>query len=310
MSHHFRFSVQASGPTDAPGWVALARRAEELGYDTLTMADHFDDDMAVTPTLAFVAGATERLRIGSQVFANDFRHPAVLAKDAATLDVLSGGRLELGLGAGWQSTDYERTGFTLDRPGVRIERLTEAITVIKALFGGGPVTHHGRHYRIEGLVGLPPPAQRPHPPLLVGGGGRRILTLAGAEADIVGINPNLAAGVIDDRAGPSATAAATHQKLAWIRDGAGARFDRLELQTRIHVAAIADDREMVAAALAPALGIDPDDAVESPHALVGTVDECVDHLQWMRDTYGISYITWGSASMEEMAPVVERLAGR
>ncbi|MCB0994419.1 MAG: TIGR03621 family F420-dependent LLM class oxidoreductase [Acidimicrobiales bacterium] len=311
MSHprRFRFGVQASGPTDAAGWISLARRAEELGYSTLSMADHFDDDLAVVPTLATVAAATTELRIGSLVFANDFRHPALLAKEAATLDVLSGGRLELGVGAGWQTTDYEHTGIPLDPAGVRIDRLGEAIEVVNSLFGPDPVTYDGAHYRIEGLVGRPSPVQSPRPPVLVGGGGRRILTLAGRLADIVGVNPNLAAGVIDDRAGPSATADATRCKLAWVREGAGDRFDDLELQTRVHIAAITDDRDGLARTLAPVLGIDATEALASPHAVAGTVEECIDHLRRVRDDHGISYITWGSDSLESMAPIVEALAG-
>lgn len=309
MSHPFRFGVQARGPVDADGWPALARRAEELGYATLSMADHFDDAMAAMPALAVAAAATRELRVGSLVFANDFRHPALLAKEAATLDVLSGGRFELGLGAGWQTSDYDRSGVVLDPPSVRIDRLGEAIEVVKAFFSGGPVRFEGVHYHVRDLEGTPLPVQRPHPPLLVGGGGKRILSLAGAQADIVGVNPNLAAGVIDQRAGPSATATATERKLAWIRDAAGARFDTLELQTRVHLAMITDDRWALAQALAPALGLDPDDALVSPHAVAGTPDECVEHLRRTRDRFGISYVTWGSEVMEEMAPVVERLAG-
>ena len=305
----FRFGVQARGLTGAEGWREMARRAEGLGYDVFCMPDHFDQGPAPMVALAFAAEATTTLRLGTMVLANDFRHPAALAKEAATLDVLSGGRFELGIGAGWQTSDYHSTGISMDRPGVRIERLGEAVAIIKGLLAGETVTFSGRHYSIEELEGLPKPVRPGGPPLFVAGGSERVLRLAARTADIVGVNPNMAAGVIDNRVGSSATAEATAAKIGWIREGAGDRFEGLELHSRVHVAKVTDDKQSFAGALAPALGLDTDQALASPHSMIGTVDEVADKLVRQRDELGISYIGLSIESMEEMAPVVARLAG-
>lgn len=273
------------------------------------MADHLDDQFAPIAGLMAAAAATSSLRIGALVFCNDYRHPAVLAKEAATLDVLSDGRLELGLGAGWMTSDYERAGIDLDPAGVRIDRLAEAIPLVRALLAGETVHHDGEHYRIDGLTGSPRSAQRPHPPILVGGGGRRVLTLAAREADVVGINIDLRAGTIDASAGPNATVEATDEKIAWVREAAGPRFDEVELQVRVHLAMITDDRRAIAEAMGPALGLSPDAALATPHALVGTVDEVCDQLVERRERWGLSYIGLGVDALEAMAPVIARLAG-
>jgi probable F420-dependent oxidoreductase len=309
MTKPFRFGVQAGGPADATGWAELARKAEDLGVSVLTVADHLDDQVAPIAALTAAACATTSLRVGALVFCNDYRHPVVLAKEAATIDVLSGGRFEMGLGAGWMTTDYEQSGIPLDPAGERIDRMEEALGIVKRLFADGPVTHDGAHYRVTDLEGTPKPLQRPGPPLLIGGGGRRVLSIAAREADIVGINVNLAGGVIDASVGPNATVEATDEKIAWIRDSAGERFDDLELQVRVHIAAITDDRDGMAAALGPALGLSPEAALASPHALAGTVDQVCDQLEERRERWGISYIGLSAASLDEMAPVIARLAG-
>ena len=305
----FRFGVQARTLADARGWREVARRAEDLGYDVFCMPDHFDQGPSPMVALAFAAEATTTLRVGTMVLANDFRHPAALAKEAATLDVLSGGRFELGIGAGWQSSDYHSTGISLDRPGVRVERLGEAVAIIKGLLAGETVTFSGQHYSIDSLEGLPEPVRPGGPPLFVAGGSQRVLRLAAQTADIVGVNPSMAAGVIDNRVGPSSTADATAAKIDWIRESAGERFGDVELHSRVHVATITDDSRSFAEALAPALGLDTDEALASPHSLIGTVEEVVDKLVQQRDELGISYIGLSMDSMEEMAPVVARLAG-
>lgn len=304
----FRFGVQAAGPADPGGWADLARRLEDLGYATLTMADHLDDQLAPVPALMAAADSTTTLCIGTMVLANDYRHPVVLAKEAATLDQLSDGRLELGLGAGWMRRDYEAAGIRLDRPGVRIERLAEALAVVKGLFAEGPLRYEGDHYRIDGLDGRPLPRQRPHPPIVVGGGGRRVLGLAAGEADIVGINMDLRAGVIDASAGPSGTAEVTAEKIDWIRSAAGDRFDDLELQVRVHVAAVTDDVGPMAEAMGPALGISPEEALASPHAVVGSEAQIVDTLVERRERWGISYIGLSADAADAFAPIVARLA--
>ena len=294
----FRFSIQASAPPggftgtadDGVRWRELAKRVEGLGYASLTIADHLDDQWAVTPALVSAAEATTTLTIGTLVWCNDYRHPVVL-------------------GAGWMTTDYEQAGIPLDRPGVRIDRLGEAITIMKGLFADGPVTFAGEHYTVTGHEGTPKPLQKPGPRFLLGGGGRRMLTLAAQQADIVGINVSLAAGVIDASAGPNATAEATEEKLRWLAEAAGDRYDDLELNTRVHLAAVTDDRDGLAAAVGPALGLSADAALESPHALAGTVEQLIDTIVERRERWGLSYITVGIDAVDSFAPIVARLAG-
>jgi probable F420-dependent oxidoreductase len=308
-SHPFRFGLQASSAPDRRSWVELARKVEDLGYATLTVADHLDDQFATTPALMAAADATTTLRLGALVWCNDYHHPVVLAKEAATLDLLSDGRLELGLGAGWQASDYAQSGIALDRPGVRIDRLTEAVQVVKGLLGDQPVDFDGTHYRVHGMQGTPRPVQHPRPPLLIGGGGRRILSLAAAEADIVALNIDLRSGRIDHTAGPTATETATDAKLEWIRAAAGDRFGQLELQTRVHLAVVTEDRQGLAEAVGPALGLTPEQALASPHALAGTQEQIVEQLLARRERFGISYIGISVDAVDTMAPIVARLAG-
>jgi len=288
MPHPFRFGVSVGAVTDPDEIVALAVRAEELGYDAVAISDHLDDGCAPVVALTAAAMATERIRLATLVLANDFRNPAVLAKELATLDVLSDGRVEWGLGAGWKITDYEKAGITLDRPGVRIERLAEAITMMKQCFADGEFSFEGTHYRISGLDGLPKPVQRPHPPLMIAGGGPRVLGLAGREADIVGINLSLASGTLDSAAGASGAPTQTDAKVAAARDAAGERFEDLTLQTRIHMVLPTDDRAALIESMAPGFHLSPQEAAEMPHVLVGTVDEMCGDIQRWRDRWGIS----------------------
>jgi probable F420-dependent oxidoreductase len=215
--------------------------------------------------------------------------------------------LEVGVGAGWMTTDYEQAGLTLDPARTRIDRLAEALDVIEGLWGDGPCTVDGKHYRVAGLDGLPKPLQSPRPPILMGGGARRMLTLAGQRADIVGINVSLAKGVIDADAGSNGTAAATDQKVAWVRDAAGDRD--VELQVRVHLVLPTDDRPAAAELFAPAFGISPEESLLTPHALVGTTDDIVEDLLARRERWGISYIGVSLDAIDTMAPVVARLRG-
>lgn len=306
----FRFGIQCSSPPDVSrsSWAALARRLEDMGVHRMTVSDHLDDQLAPMTALMAAADATTTLTVGALVLCNDYRHPAVMAKEAATLDILSDGRFELGMGAGWMTTDYEGAGIPLDPPSVRIARLEEAVQVVQGLFSPGPCTFHGEHYRVEGLSGSPKPL-REHVPLVIGGGGRKVLELAGRHADVVGLNPILAKGVIDADAGPSATEAATVEKLRWVAAAAGDRYAAIELQTRIHVALVTDDRAGTADAMAPFFGVPPDEALRSPHALCGTVDQIVDDLVERRESLGISAIGLSLSDLDAMAPVIERLAG-
>jgi probable F420-dependent oxidoreductase len=307
--HPFRFGLQAKGPVDPHGWPETARRVEDLGWSTLTVADHVADALAPVPALMAAADATTTLRVGAMVLCNDLRHPVVTAKEAATIDLLSGGRFELGLGAGWQLEDYQLTGIAFDRPGVRISRLEEALVAIRALWGEGPATVHGDHYRITGLDGAPSPVQRPGPPVVVGGGGERVLRLAARHADVIALNVNLAAGVIDERAFPDGTPESTDRKLGWVADEAGDRYADLELQVRVHLAMVTDDRHGVIESMAPAFGLTAEQAADTPHALIGSVDEVCDQLVERRERWGISYIGLSGDQLEPFAPIVARLAG-
>jgi probable F420-dependent oxidoreductase len=312
MAHErkFRFGVQTGGATSAREWREKARKIEALGYSTLFMPDHFiDTPFAPMVGIAIAAEATETLRVGTLVLGNDYKHPAVVAKEFATLDVLSDGRVEAGIGAGWMRVDYDALGFPYDSHGTRIERLEEALAILKGAWGPGPFSLPGRHYTITKYDGTPRPVQQPHPPVLVGGGGPKVLRLAGREADIVGINPNLRAGEISRDAAQDTVASRTKQKIEWIREGAGERFDDLELQIRYFVAAITDDRHGLAEAMAPGVGLDPHEALEAGVAVVGTVDECCDILVRRREEWGVSYSVLGDDQFEAFAPVVERLAG-
>ena len=309
MTRSFRFSVQASAPRPAAEWRELGRRAEDLGYSALSVRDHLDADMAPLVALAVTAEATRDLRLTTLMLGNDFRHPLFLAKQAATLDLLSDGRLELGLGAGWKTTDYDQSGLALDPPGVRIARLAESVEILKRCFAEGSFDFDGEHYTVRGHDGQPTCIQLPHPPFLLGGGGRKMLSLAAREAEIVGLNANMAAGVIDQRAGTSATVEATDKKLGWIRDAAGDRFADIELQTRVHMSQITDDPIGLAELMAPALGLDAEAALASPHVLVGSSGQCVETLLAWRERWGLTYISLNEDSMVEFGPVVEALAG-
>ena len=288
-----------------------ARKWEDLGYSTLFVPDHFvDHPLAPIPAMAMVAEATERLRVGSLVLGNDYKHPVVLAREAATLDLLSDGRLELGVGAGWMTADYEQAGLPLDRPGVRVDRLAESLTVLKGLFADGPFTFKGEHYQITDLDGSPKPIQRPGPPIIVGGGGERVLSLAAREADIVGINANLRRGEAQHPdAAQSLSAAATDQKLDWVRAAAGPRYDDLEIQQYAGFVLFTDDRQSLAEAMAPAFDVTPEVALETPIALVGTAEQMIDDLIARRDRWQMTYVVVDDAIADQFAPVVARLAG-
>jgi probable F420-dependent oxidoreductase len=312
MAHDrkFRFGVQSGGASSPREWRERARKVEALGYSSLFMPDHFvDTPFAPMVGISTAAEATESLRIGTMVLGNDYKHPAVVAKEFATLDLLSDGRIEAGIGAGWMRVDYEALGLEYDRPGVRIDRLEEALAVVKGAWGPEPFSFDGKHYTIKDYDGIPKPVQQPHPPIFVGGGGRKLLTLAAREADIIGFTPAARAGEITTDQARETLPAPWAEKFDWVREAAGERFDDLELQIRYFFAAITDDRRGLAEAAAPAFGITADEALESGVALVGTVDECCDLLIQRREEWGVSYVAVGDNEYEAFAPVVSRLAG-
>ena len=305
----FRFTVTERRASSAQEWREKARLVESLGYSTLSMPDHFGDQLAPIAALMSAADATTKLRICSLVFDNDYRHPVVMAKEAATLDLLSDGRLDFGLGAGWMTTDYEQSGIPLDPPGVRIDRMAEALTIIKSFFAGETVNFTGKHYRVASLEASPSVVQKPHPPIVLGGGGRRMLQLAAREADIVSVNYNLSEGRINRKLVQTGLAEATEEKLLWIKEAAGDRFAQIELAVSIFVANVTDDRDSVAEVMAPGIGCEPRDVLEIPHFLIGTVDQIVEDLRARRDRFGISYLAIPGEVAKAFAPVVERLTG-
>ena len=304
----FRFGVQSRSAGPRGPWLETVRRVEALGYDTLRWPDHFVRGFEPVAAMAAAAIATERLKVSGFVFDNDFRHPVVLAMSAASIDVLSNGRLELGIGAGWLKEEYDLSGIPFDPPGVRIARLAEAIQVLKMLLSGERTSFAGEFYTVDGLTLPPVPVQRPHPPFVIGGGSRKVLSLAAREADIVSITTRALPDGSKDAA--DMTAAATDRKIAWVREAAGDRFDQIELNTICPTVEITDDRRAAAERLAADLPVSADDVLEAPPVLLGTVDEIVETLQERRERYGFSYVVVLEPVMEAFAPVVERLTGR
>jgi probable F420-dependent oxidoreductase len=309
-SRPFRFGVQLANARSAAEWAELARKSEDLGFSTLFMPDHFEDALAPVPALMAAADATHTLRVGSLVLDNDYKHPVVTAKEMATIDLLSEGRLELGIGAGWMASDYERSGIPMDDAAVRVDKLEEGIAILKGLFAEGSFSFDGKHYQISDLDGRPKPAQLPHPPFLVGGGGPRVLRLAAREADIIGVNPAVRSGRVDAAATRSGVADATDRKLAWVRAEAGDRYADIEINFLIYACIVTDDRQGMLDAMAPVFGLEPAEVGAYPHAWVGNVDEICDGLVAGRERWDASYlVVQGVDAMNAAAPIVARLAG-
>ncbi len=309
----FRFGVSSHGMASRDELYSQARKAEHLGYATFLINDHLDSTFAPVPAIiaAAAAEATTTLRVGSYVFANDFRHPVMLAKEAATIDVLSNGRFEFGIGTGWAQDDYAQSGIPLDSPGVRVSRFAEAVHIIKGAFADAPFSFTGTHYQVQDLQGSPKPLQRPHPPLLIGGGSQRMLSIAAQEADIVGINvKTTATGGFDVS---SLTPAATDQKVAWVQAAAGARFAELELSIWTPFVAVTEKQQEVAARYVQDLGIaeymNPQQLLASPHSLIGSMNQIIESLHAHRERYKCSYFVIHDDSMEQFAPIVARLTG-
>ena len=309
----FRFLAEARAPGSGRELAETARHAEAIGIDTLVIPDHLIAQLAPIPTMATIAAATDRLRVAGFVLNNDLRHPAVLAQDLASIDVLSEGRLDVAIGAGWNRPEYEAIGLPFDRAPVRQARLAEAIAVLKGCFAEGPFSFAGDHYTITDYDAQPKPVQRPHPPFMIGGGGRRTLTLAGAEAQIVGLAPRILPNGVGDPA--SVTVAATAEKIGWAREAAGERADELEFNIYPSMTAISitDHAVREARELSDRLrersgvAVSADELLASPHIFIGSVDGLVEKFGRLRAELGISSIMVGE--VDELVPVVERLAG-
>ena len=312
MAHarSFRFGIMAGKAKSGTAWTELARKAEDLGYSTLCVADHFTDGFAPTPALTAAAAVTTKLRIGSMVYGVDFRHPAALAKEAATMDLLSDGRFELGIGAGWMDQDYEWTGITRDAPGVRIDRLAEAIGIIRGLWSGSPVEHAGTNWTIDKMVGTPRPVQVGGPPILSGGGGKRVLETAARLGDIVSVNPNVGAGKFDAAAWASIAAAETDAKIEIVRNAAGERYPDHEIAFLNFFTNVTDDTMAAATTIGGYMGgVPPEAVLASPNTLVGSVDALVDEIHARRERWDGSYMIVTADAIDAFAPVVARLAG-
>lgn len=301
-----RFATQSGGAPTGQEWLDRAKRIEVLGYGTMTMPDHVvGQSWAPHPALAAVA-ATTSLRIGTLVLDNDFRNPLITAREAATLDVLSNGRLELGLGAGWHDRDYQSLGMTFDRGRIRVARLAEAVALMKRLFLEDEVTHEGTYYRTQAAKCAPKTVQQPHPPFLIAGGGPEVLQLAGREADIVAIVPYGAgsrAPSVEDVSFEGARA-----QLARVRDAAGSRFEKIELSMFVDVA-LTTDREATIREIAEKSHSDPELARHSIYRGIGTLDELQTHLGRLRRELGITYFCLRGPDVEQLGAVVRELAG-
>lgn len=305
----FRFGVQLNAPDTGVHWSDTARRIEALGYATATMPDHFTDQLAPMPALQAILDATTTLRAGALVFDNDYKHPAILAKELATMDVLSDGRVEIGLGAGWMRTDYDQLGLVYDRAGVRVDRFVEGLGVIRGAMGTGPFSFSGEHYEISDYDGQPKPVQAPCPPILIGGGGPRVLRIAAREADIVGINGTLSAGEFGDEAFATMTLDAVTDKVEIVADAAGERIGDIELNIRTFFNKVTDDRSSAVERIARAVGVDESLLDSSPFALIGSHSAIIEDLLALRERFGFSYVIVGANEIESFAPVVAQLAG-
>jgi len=331
----FRFGLQIGACKNRVEWTEFAKKAEALGYDIVTMPDHLSNQFSPIPALMAIANATSILRIGMLVLCNDFRHPLVLAKELATLDVLSEGRLEIGLGAGWMPSDYEFSGISFDAPSSRIARLQETITIIRGAFANEKLNFDGVFYKIKNFEGLPKPIQSPMPPLLIGGGGTKMLTLATKEANILSIANTKTKDFAEDVIGrmsamarkknnlidepsndiskssmDSLSAIAVDKKVTEIRSLAGNRMPDIELNIRPFMTNINKDVKTITERLSVSLKTTTQNVLDNPFALIGPPKKLIDDLTYRRSRWGISYVTIGADDLDLFAPVVSYLKGK
>ncbi|HMK10137.1 MAG TPA: TIGR03621 family F420-dependent LLM class oxidoreductase [Acidimicrobiales bacterium] len=323
MHRPFRFGLQAFEGATADDWWSTVAKTEALGYSTLFTSDHYFGpgrisestghrpvDMAPLVSIAMAAAVTSTLRIGCRVFACDYHHPVVLAKETATLDLLSNGRLEVGLGAGWVRDEYDGLGIPMDSAGRRIARLAAFVDLLRAHWSGDQIEIDNDFVHVHGFAGRPWPAQPGGPPIMIGGGAPKVLGLAGRVADIVSLNFDNSSGRLGASSILSSGADATQQKLQWIRDGAGDRFDDIEIEIGAYFVAVGPSASDQLDSMAARFGVTADEFASHPHALFGTVDQICETLHTRRERFGISYVTVAQRHLAEFAPVVEALAGR
>lgn len=326
MTKPFRFGLQSYAADTPDDWRNQARRAEAMGFGTFSVADHVIgpgpaltatnhpiQNVAAIPAMAVAIEATSTINIGARVFCTDYRQPVMFAKELATLDFFSEGRLEIGLGAGWLQGEYEAMGVPWDRAGIRLDRMEETLGLVRAHLGDGQIDVSGEHVNATGFEGVPKPAKG-MPPIMIGGGAQRVLGIAGREADIVSLNFNNSSGKIGPSGVGSSTAELTAQKIEWVKAGVSERsdgrgLDDIEIEIGAYFTVVTDQREATLAKMAPMFALEPEQLAEHPHALIGSVDAICEQLQSRRDAYGISYVTFGQSTAEAVAPIVERLAG-
>ena len=323
MTRPFRFSIQAFSSTSLKEWVDLARKVEDSGYSTLHVADHLlgpgskiegtghrVQTLAIIPAMTAAAMATTTLRIGSRMACVSYHLPTVLTKEMASIDVLSEGRLEIGLGAGWLVNEYEALGIPWESAGRRIQLLRETAEFMRMAYADeGEVDYHGEFIQSFGYRAVPQPIQRPWPPLMIGGGAPKVLGLAGELADIVSVNFNNSSGTVGAGSISSSTEEETHKKIEWIKAGAGERFSDIELETATYFISVEGRSEITAESVVARTGMELAELKRFPHAAVGSVEEICEELQRRREEYGFSYITVGDAHLDAYLPIVERLVG-
>lgn len=309
MARPFRFALQTSSAPDGKAWRERARMCEDRGFSTMYIPDHFTDQWGPLVALTVAAEATTTLTVGTLVFDNDYRHPVVLAKEAATLDLVSEGRFEFGLGAGWMKTDYDESGIPYDEPAVRVDRFEEGLQVIKSLWTDTKTTFKGQHYVITEAAGTPRPHTPGGPKIVIGGGGKRVLTLAAQYADVIGFNVNLKAGAVTPDAGKDGTEEKFLRRTQWVKEAAGDRFDQLDLQILTFLVQVVPNRDEVLTNMAPLFQLTPEQAGKVPMALVGTVEEICDQLEQRRELFGHNYIVIHEPEFDAFAPIVAKLAG-
>lgn len=308
----FRFGLDIGENTSRDVLVDVVRRAEAAGFSVVTGPDHIGSRLAaVLPMLAVAAEVSATIRISPMVLANDHHHPVMLAKDTATMDILSNGRFELGIGTGWIQQQYVAAGVPYDSARIRVDRFEEAIHVIKGCWSGEPFTFEGDHYQTKAVT-CPRPYQRPHPPILVAGAGPRMLNIAGREADIVSLAPLTPGSSTFERFGSDLGSSGDRlaAQIQWIRDGAGPRFDEIELSVFAHHVVVSDDRQVAAEEFAASTGSRLEEIEQSPHVLIGPTEAIIETLLHRREAFGISYIVFDADDFDAVAPIVTQLAGR
>lgn len=315
----FRFAVQVTKARSAAEWRDLARKVEDLGYATLFTADHYlgrgpaarearypPQHLAPLTAMAVAAAVTSTLRVGCRVFCIDYHLPTVLAKEAATLDLLSDGRLEFGIGAGWSEPEYRAMGIPFAPAPQRVAKLIEVVALLKAHWSGEPIDLHGDHVTATGYAGLPEPVQRPHPPIMIGGGRRRVLSLAAREADIVSVNNVPFDPVNADGLSPHEEAL---RRLGYVRAAAGDRFDSLDIESSPFFTEVTSDAASAAQRVADTVGMPVDGVLAHPNVLIGSAAEIADRLVERRETYGANYISIQQSEIDTFAPIAAGLAG-